>query len=185
MNNFNNYILLLRGHLVVAREAKTPFENVSTHVHASSFDIRVRSAPTVTFGSNELVGPVDRLNMHGLPYRSSLRLKGGNSGQDFTRRRFAYFVLPELVPFSPYVRSHCILVDETAGKPEVGDTVLFIEGIHGDREVFQAFFISVIDSFLLGNMLVQVWNLASDDARHDVAHAVVMADLLMLVQQFE
>ena len=63
----------------------------------------------------------------------------------------------------------------------VGLGMLFIEGVHSDRQIRKACLIPLVDGPLLGDMLVQVGQLPPDDARDDVAHAIVVADLLVLI----
>ena len=66
MNNLNNPILLLRRHLVIARQAEPTTENIGSHVHSRALYIGICTPSAITLDRHERVRPVYRLHMHGL-----------------------------------------------------------------------------------------------------------------------
>ena len=67
MNDLDNYVLLLRRHLVITRQAEPATENISPYVHSRAFNIGICAASTIALNRYERIRPVDRLHMHGLP----------------------------------------------------------------------------------------------------------------------
>ena len=181
MNNVDDNVLLCRGHLVVTGEAEAPAEDVGADVDACAFDIGVGFASSISFNGDKGVGSIDGLHVHRLPDGAAFRIEGGKGSEDLSRAGLAGFMLPELVLFAADKGAHGVFIQDHAAQPEVGLGVLCIIGVHVYRQILQAFFVAFIDCPLLGDMLVQVRDLAADDTGDDVAHAVVVADLLMLV----
>ena len=181
LDYFNNHILLFRSHLVIRGEAEAAAEDVRAHVLAGAGDVGVAAAAAVAFGRDEGMGAVDGLHMHGLPDGAALRVEGSQGIQDLMGRALSGFGLVQVVLLSTDHGRHGVLVDDQAGKPEVRLGIRFIEGIHPDRQIGEPCLIALVDGLLLSDMLIQIGHLATDDARDDVAHAVVIADLLMLI----
>ena len=66
MNNLNNPILLLRRHLVIARQAQAATEDISSYIYSRALNIGICAASTVSLDCDKRVGPIYRLHMHGL-----------------------------------------------------------------------------------------------------------------------
>ena len=66
MNYLNNPILLLRRHLVIARQTEPAPENISSYVDSRAIYVRIRASASIPLDSNEGMRPVYRLHMHGL-----------------------------------------------------------------------------------------------------------------------
>lgn len=107
---------------------------------------------------------VEGLHMHRLPDGAALDVLGSEGVQD--------------------VHEACLYaaVDQHAAEPEVGHGVREVR-VHryGNSGTGQQLFVAVVDRFLGGAVLVKVDQLAAADARDDIGHAVVVAELLMLV----
>ena len=181
MNDVDNYVLLLFCHLVIARQTEPSPENIGSYIDSRAFYVSICTSSTVALNRDEGVGPVYRLHMHGLPDRSSFRLEGGDGIQDFLRAALSGYALVEVILLSANHGSHGVFIDQAAGKPEVGLAVFLVIGIHGHGKILQPLFVSLVDCPLLGDMFVQIGDLAPDDAGHDVGDAVVVSDLLMLI----
>ena len=119
--------------------------------------------------------------MHRLPDRASLGVKSSQRVKNFVRGALSARALVEIVLLSSDRGCHCVLVDQHAAEPEVGLRVLSVPGVHADRQVVEPLLISLPDRLLLRDVLVQIGDLASDHSGNDIAHAVVVADLLVLV----
>ena len=87
----------------------------------------------------------------------------------------------QVFPLSPDSRSHGVFINQQAAEPIVWNTVFLIKWIHLYRKILQSLLISLIESFFLADMLFHVWNLSPHDPGHDIAHAVVVADLFVLI----
>ena len=181
MDDFNDSVLLSGGHFVVTGEAEAAAEDVGTDVGAGTGDIGIGLAAAAALGCDEGMGAVNRLQVHRLPDGAALGVEGRNGREDFAGRGLAGFVLPEFLLLPADMRGHGVRVDDQAAEPEVGHTLLRVIGVHADRQVLQAFFVSLIDRFLLGDVLIQIGKLTADDAGDDVGHAVVVTDLFVLV----
>ena len=181
VDDFDDDILLLRGHLVVAGEAQAPLEQVRAHVRLVLLDVGVGPAPAVPFPRDEGVGAVDGLHVHGLPQGPAFRPEGCQRFQDLRGGEFPGFGMIQHVPVAPDLGRHGLGVDQQAGQPVVRDGLCFVKGVHGNGEILEAFFVSFIDGLLLGDVVVQVRDLAPNHAGYDVRHAVVVADLFMLI----
>ena len=181
VNDLDDSILLLRGHLVVARQAEASAEDVRADVQAGSGDVGVALSPAVALDRDESVGAVDWLHVHGLPDGAAFGIEGGEGGENFTGAGLARFMPPELILFATDKGAHGFLVDDHAAEPEVGFTVFLVIWIHLHRKILQAFSVTLVDGLLLGDVFVQVRNLAADDTGDNVGHTVVISDLLMLV----
>ena len=181
MYHINYYILLFRGHLVVGGEAEATAEYIRADIEAGAGNIGVGATATVALGRDEGMGAVDGLHVHGLPDGAALGVESGQGVQDLMGRALPALVGVEVILFAADHGCHGLLVDDQAGKPIVRLRLFCVEGIHFNGQVGKAGLIPLVDRLLLGDMLVQVGQLAPDDARNDVAHAVVVADLLMLI----
>src|SRR5699024_7296424 len=83
--------------------------------------------------------------------------------------------------FTSDLLAHSFFVNDHAAQPEVWLTVLFIIGIHLYGKSLQAFLVTHIDCLLLGNMLLQMGYLVTDNTCNYIAHAIVVTKLLMLI----
>ena len=119
--------------------------------------------------------------MHWLPDGAALRVGGGQFFEDLRRAGPAGLVDIACVAVGTDLLAHGGGVDEQAGQPEVRLHDVRLVRIHADWQILQTFFIPIVYSLLLGDVLLQIGDLAADDARDDVRHAVVVAGLLVLV----
>ena len=181
MDDLDHPVLLRRDHLVVRGEAEAAAEDIRAHVLAGTGDIGVGAAATVALGRDKGVGAVDGLHMHGLPDGTALGIEGGQGVQDLMRRALPALVGVEVILFAADHGCHGVLIDDQAGKPIVRLRLFCVEGIHFNGQVGKTGPVPLVDRLLLSDVLVEMRQLAPDDARDDVAHAVVVADLLMLI----
>ena len=173
--------MLFGGHLVVAREAEPAGKDVGADVGDSARDVGVGASASVTLRSHEGVAHVHGLHVHGFPDGAAFGVHLGDAFQDFRGAALALFVDVQGVGFAAHLLAHCILVDNHAAEPEVRFAVLRVVGVHLHREAFEAFLVAHVDGLFLGDVLLQVGHLAADYAGDNVAHAVVVADFLVLV----
>ena len=181
MDYLNHSVLLLGRHLVVAGQAKASSEDIRTDVDTGSCNVGVALSPAIAFHRDESIGAIDRLHVHGLPDGTAFGVEGGEGGEDFAGAGLPRFMLPELILFPADEGAHGFLIDDQAAEPEVRFAVLLVIGVHLHGKVFQAFSVALIDGLLLGDVLIQVRNLAADDTGNDVGHTIVEADLLVLI----
>ena len=71
-------------------------------------------------------------------------------------------------------------VNSHTAEPEIRLAVRQM-GVHPHRKPLKCFFISPVDGFLLRSVLKKVNELPAADPRHDIAHPIVITDLLVLV----
>ncbi len=119
--------------------------------------------------------------MHRLPDGSAFGIKLCKALQDLCGAGFACFFYVQGFFLAPYLLAHGIAINDHTAEPIVRLAVFFIKWIHGYRKVFEAFFVPFIDRFLLSHMFIKVLILAANDTGDDIAHAVVVAQLLMLI----
>ena len=181
MNNLYHSILVLRRHLIVAGQAEPSSEDICADVDAGSSNIGVALSPAVTFHRDKSIGTIDRLHVHGLPDGTALGIEGSEGGQDFTWAALPRFMLPELILLAADEGAHGALVDDQTAEPEVWFRVLHIIRVHLHWEILQAFFVTLVDRLFLGDVFIQIRYLSTDDTGNDIRHAVVEADLLMLI----
>jgi hypothetical protein len=91
MNDLDNYVLLLRRHLVIARQAESAPENISSYIDSGAFYIGICAASAVTLDCDERVRPVYRLHMHGLPNPSTYQAKVSKTLQSFNQAEHTIF----------------------------------------------------------------------------------------------
>ena len=137
-------------------------------------------SPTSFFGDKPM-RPVDRLHVHGFPYRTSFCAEACQGIQDFLRAAFSFFRFIGVVQISPHLMDHGFRLDDHAAEPEVRDGFFGVVWVHFYGETCEAVPIAFIDFSFSFDVLVEVGKLAADDAGDDVAHAVVVAYLLVLV----
>ena len=77
--------------------------------------------------------------------------------------------------------AHGFGIDQQAGQPEVRLHGVRQIRVHADGQVLQAFLIPKINGLFLGDVLLQIGDLAADNARDHIRHAVVVAGLLVLI----
>ena len=124
---------------------------------------------------------VHGLHVHRFPDGAAFGIHGGDSLEDFRRAALAFFVDVQGFGFAAHLLAHGVLVDDQAAEPEVRFAVLGIVGVHLHREPLQAILVTHIDGLFLGDVLFEVGHLATYHSSDDVAHAVVVADFLVLV----
>ena len=156
-------------------------EDIGADIGRSAGDIGIGLSTASAGSCNEWVAAVNRLQVHGLPDRAAFGVEGGKSLENLGRAGFARFMNIESFAVTADLGAHGLRVDKQAGEPEVGDAVLHVVGVHGDREITEAFTIALIDGFLLDDVFIEVRNLAPDNAGNDVGHAVVVTQFFVLV----
>ena len=169
------------GHLVVAREAESTGKDVGTVVLAFACDVGVGAGASVPIRGDERVAHVHGLHVHGFPDGAAFGVHGGDALEDFRRAALAFFVHVQGFGFAAHLLAHGVLVDNQAAEPKIRHRVLFVVRVHLHREAFQTFAVTFIDGALLGNMFFEVGHLAAYHTSDDVAHAIVVADFLVLV----
>ena len=75
VDRLNYFILLILSHIVIARQAKTALEYIRTDIFYTTANVSVGSASSGSIYRDELVHPVHRLHMHGLPNRAAFSIK--------------------------------------------------------------------------------------------------------------
>ena len=179
--NANDFRLLVSSHLVVGREAEAAGEDVGADVLHAARDVGVRAGAAVAVARDERVHAEERLHVHRLPDGAALRVGGRELFQNLRRAGLAGLVDVACVAVGTNLFAHRFAVDEQTGQPKVRLHDVRQIRIHADGQVFQAFIIPIINGLLPGDVLLQIRNLAADDARDDVRHAVVVAWLLVLI----
>ena len=124
---------------------------------------------------------VHGLHVHRLPDGAAFGVHGADALENFRRAALAFFVDVHGFGFAAHLLAHGVLVDDQAAEPEVRFAVFSIVGVHLHREPFQAFLVAHVDGLFLGDVLFEVGHLAAYHTSDDVAHAVVVADFLVLV----
>ena len=173
--------MLFGGHLVVAREAEPAGKDVGAHVTGFACDVGVRAGAAVSVSCDESVAHVHGLHVHRFPDGAAFGVHGGDALEDFRRAALAFFVDVKGIGFAAHLLAHGVLVDDQAAEPKVRFAVLGVVGIHLHWESLQAFLVAHVDGLFLGDVLFKVGHLAAYHARNHVAHAVVVADFLVLV----
>ena len=177
----DDFRLLVNGHLVVGGEAEAAGEDVHANVFRAARDVGVRAGATVAVARHKGVHAEERLHVHRLPDGAAFRVDGGELLQNLRRAGLAFFMDVTCIGIGANLLTHGVGGDEQAGQPEVRLHDVRQIWIHADGQVGQAFPIPIIYGLLLGDVLLQIRQLAADDTRDDVAHAVVVARLLMLI----
>ena len=124
---------------------------------------------------------INRLHMHGLPDRTAFSVECGHRVQNFKRRALTRFALIEIVQSAFFHGRQRIFINGHAAEPEIRHALFFIPRIHFNRQILQAFRISLPDCLFLLPMFFKIRELPPDDTGNNIAHAVVVADLLMLI----
>ena len=75
VNDVDNYVLLLFRHLVIARQAESTTEIISSNIDPRALYVRICATSSVSFRRHKRVHPVDRLHMHGLPDRTTFNIE--------------------------------------------------------------------------------------------------------------
>ena len=119
--------------------------------------------------------------MHRLPDGAAFGVHGGDALENFRRAALAFFVDVQGLGFTAHLLAHSALVDDQAAEPEVRFAVLGVVGVHLHRESLQAFLVAHVDGLFLCDVLFEVRHLAAYHTSDHVAHAVVVADFLVLV----
>lgn len=124
---------------------------------------------------------VHGLHVHRFPDGAAFGVHGGDALENFRRAALAFFVDVQGLGFAAHLLTHGILVDNQATEPEVRFAVIGVVGVHQHRESLQTILVAHIDGLFLGDVLFEVGHLAAYHTSDDVAHAVVVADFLVLV----
>ena len=119
--------------------------------------------------------------MHRLPDRPAFSIVGGQSFKYLRGAGFAGLWLEEGFVVISDLLAHRLRLNEQTGEPIVRNAVLFIKGIHGDRQTFEPLPVALVNHFLSGNVLLKMQHLAPDDPRNYVGHSVIIAQLFMLI----
>lgn len=180
-------VLLLRRHFVVGWEAEAAGEDVGADVEreavgaGAALDVGVAPCAARAVARDEGMRAVDGLHVHGLPDGTALRVDAADGVEDLRRAGFAVLRAVEGLLLATDMRAHGVRVDDEAAEPKVRLAVCRVVGVHLDRESFESLAVALVDRLFLGDVLLEVRDLAADDAGDDVRHAVVVADFLMLV----
>ena len=180
-DNADDFRLLANVHFVVGGEAEAAGEDVGPDIFNAARDVGICAGAAVAVARHEGVHAEERLHVHRLPDGTALRVDGGQFFQNLRRAGLALLMDVTCVGIASYLPAHGVGINEQAGQPEVRLHDVRQIRIHADGQAGQAFLIPIIDGLLLGDVLLQIRQLAADDARDDVAHAVVVAGLLVLV----
>lgn len=86
--------------------------------------------------------------MHGLPDGAAFHLECGDGFRDLLGAALSAYAVVKIILLSADHGGHGVLIDQAAGKPEVGLAVFRVVGVHGDGEVLHAFSVALVDSFL-------------------------------------
>ena len=78
MNDVDNYVLLLRRHLVIAWQTEPAPENISSYIDSRALYVSICAASAIALNRNKRVCPIYRLHMHGLPNRTLFRSNSSN-----------------------------------------------------------------------------------------------------------
>ena len=89
MYNLDNPILLLRRHLVIARQTEPAPENIGSNVDSRAFYVSICAASAVALNRNKRIRPIYRLHMHGLPDGAAFGIEGGESLENLGGAGFA------------------------------------------------------------------------------------------------
>lgn len=181
LDGLNDGILLFGGHLVVAREAESTGKDIGTNILDSSGDVGVGTGTAVTLRGDECVAHVNGLHVHRFPNRSAFCIHRKNFFQNFRGAALALFMNVQGIRFATHLLAHSVFIDNQAAEPKVRFAVFSVIRIHLNRESLQAFLVTHIDGLFLGDVLFEVGHLAAYHTSDDVAHAVVVADFLVLV----
>ena len=125
--------------------------------------------------------PVKGLQVHGLPKGAAFGIIPGQGLQNFRGAGSARLRGIQGLRIRTYLGAHGLLLKEQAAEPEIGLGILSVIGVHGYGQILKAFFIAHINSPFLGNMFFQIGQLAANHPGNDITHAVVVAQLLMLI----
>ena len=113
VNNLNNPILLLRRHLVIARQTEPASENIGSYIDSRAFYVSICTASTVALNCNERVRPIDWLHMHGLPNSTCYTCYIGNLSSSRKKRIISCFML-----FSAHFRCNAYFPSKLHGVPQ-------------------------------------------------------------------
>ena len=156
-------------------------KDVGTHVTGFACDVGVRAGASVSVRGDECVAHVHGLHVHRLPDGATFGVHGGDAFEDFRRAALAFFVDVEGVGFATHLFAHGFLIHNQTAEPKVRFAICGIIRVHLHRETLEAFFVTFINRFFLRNVFFQIRHLATHHARNHIAHAVVVADFLVLV----
>ena len=180
-DSLDDGVLLFRGHLVVAREAKPACEDVGSGVRAFPRDVGVGAGAAVALRGHEGVAHVHGLHVHGFPDGAAFGVHGGDFLEDFGGAALAGLVDIQRLGAAANLPAHGVLVDNHAAEPEVRHGIHDVVGVHLHGQSLEPFAVAFVYGAFLGDVLLEVGHLAADHSRDDVAHAVVVADFLVLV----
>ena len=124
---------------------------------------------------------VHGLHVHGFPDGAAFGVHRGDLLEDFRGAALAGLVDVEGFGAAADLLAHGILVDDHAAEPEIRHGILFVVGVHLHREALQTFAVAFVNGTLLCDVFFKVGHLTADHTGDDVAHAVVVADFLVLV----
>ena len=124
--------------------------------------------------------PVDRLQVHGFPDRPTFRVERSDRLKDLRRTALAGFIDKRSLRIGAFLQAHGLRLDQKTGQPVVRITVCG-NRIHAYRQILQILPVPFVDRLFLRDMIFEMRQLSPDDPRNDIAHAVVVAELLMLI----
>lgn len=160
MNDLYNPFLLLRSHLVIARQTEPTTENISPYVDSRALYISICAASTVAFDCDKRVRPVYRLHMHGLPDRSAFCVELSQRLKDLGRAGLPVLREEKSVLFPSHLAAHGVFVDYRAAEPVIRNTAVR-DRHHGNGQIFKALFVSFIYRLFLRNMISEIFEVSS------------------------
>ncbi len=80
----------------------------------------------------------------------------------------------------PHLSAHGIIVNNQCGQPVIRSGP-FRNGIHSDRKSLQPLEVPLIHGLLLCDVLLQMKILTANHTGYHIAHAIIIADLLVLI----
>lgn len=115
MDDFNDLVLIRRGHFVVAGEAEAAMEDVCADVLRGAGDVGICLGTPVAGCRYKRVIAVDGLHVHRLPDRAAFGIEGGDGGEDLRWGRFTRDRLIKKVSFSAHLRRHGGFIHQKVG----------------------------------------------------------------------
>ncbi len=180
--------LLFGRHLVVGGQAEAAVEDVHAHVqrqailpHAATGDVGVGSGAAIALAGDEGVHAVDGLHVHGLTDLAPLGVAFCESFQNLGGAALAGLGRVERFAFTAHLAAHGRRVNQQAAEPEVGLALRRVIRVQAHGQPGQPFAVALVDGFFLRDVFLKVRHLPACHAGNDVAHAVVVAKLFVLI----
>ena len=118
--------------------------------------------------------------MHRLPDRSALGVKACKRLQNLSRASLALFFYVKRLGIVSDLFAHIFLINNQSGQPEVWLGTVN-NRVHMNRQIAKSVAVSLIYCLFLCDVFFQMRILTADNTGDHVAHAVVVADFLVLI----